>query len=72
MSWVGARLLALGRFLYDFIIGEDWRLAAGVAAGIAITALIAHDSGVSAWWVLPAVVVAMLPISVWRATRPRR
>jgi hypothetical protein len=72
VSWAGARLAAFARFLYDFVIGEDWRLAAGVAAGIAITALIAHESEVSAWWVLPAAVAVMLSLSVWRAARTRR
>jgi hypothetical protein len=49
-------VVAFLRFWYDFIVGDDWRVAVGVAAGLALTAL-AADRGVSAWWVLPVVVV---------------
>lgn len=61
-------LLAFVRFWYDFIVGDDWRIAAGVAAAIALTALIA-DRGVVAWWVMPGAVVAVLGSSLLRATR---
>jgi hypothetical protein len=65
------RLTAFARFLYDFVIGDDWRLAAGVVIGLAITALVAHDTSASAWWVLPVVVAAMLLVSVGLAARKR-
>jgi hypothetical protein len=61
-------LLAFVRFWYHFIIGDDWRIAAGVAAAIGLTALIA-DRGVTAWWLMPAAVVAVLASSLLRATR---
>ena len=32
-----SRLSAFARFWYDFIIGDDWRVAVGVGAGIALT-----------------------------------
>ena len=32
-----ARLKALLRFLWDFVIGDDWRIAAGVAVALGIT-----------------------------------
>ena len=56
-------------FWYDFIVGDDWRLAVGVVAGLGLTALLTHVVGVSAWWVLPAVVVGMLTVSLMVATR---
>lgn len=59
---------AFGRFWWDFVIGDDWRAAAGVVAGIAATVLLAHAS-VAAWWLLPLVVVAVLYVSLRRATR---
>lgn len=31
-------LTAFGRFWYDFIIGDDWKVAAAVLVGLAITA----------------------------------
>ena len=33
---------AFGAFWWDFIVGDDWRVAAGVALGLAITAFLAH------------------------------
>lgn len=58
-------------FVWDFVVGDDWRLAAGVALGLAVTAL-ATSSGVVAWWLLPALAAALLTISVWRASAPRK
>ena len=29
-----------GRFWYDFIVGDDWRIAAGVAAALGLGALV--------------------------------
>jgi hypothetical protein len=65
-----ARLRALALFVWDFVVGDDWRLAVGVAMGLAVTAL-AASSGVAAWWLLPALAGTFLTISVWRASKPR-
>lgn len=35
------------RFWYDFIIGEDWRLAAGVVAALALGAVLAAGDALS-------------------------
>jgi hypothetical protein len=64
------RLIAFARFWYDFVVGDDWRVAVGVGAGIALTAACA-SGGLSAWWLMPVVVVATLLASVWRATGRR-
>ena len=62
------RLHALLRFLWDFVVGDDWRIAAGVVAALGITALVA-DTKLAAWWILPAAVLAALGASVWHAGR---
>lgn len=56
------------RFLWDFVIGDDWRIAAGVVVALALTAVVAGTS-VSAWWVLPVAVAVLLAASVWRVAR---
>ncbi|MBV8159642.1 MAG: hypothetical protein JO265_01850 [Acidimicrobiia bacterium] len=56
---------AFGRFWYDFVVGDDWRVAFGVAAALGVTALLA-DGGIPTWWLLPLLVVAVLAASVWR------
>ena len=59
---------AFGRFWYDFVIGDDWVIAAGVVAALALTALVA-DSGVDAWWAMPVAVIALLAGSLRRGLR---
>jgi hypothetical protein len=66
-----AKLRAFGLFWYDFIVGDDWRVALGVVAALAVTFGLSL-AGVPAWWVLPAALVVLLPLSLWRVTRRRR
>jgi hypothetical protein len=61
------RLAAFGRFWYEFIVGDDWLVAAGVVVALAVTALLAHND-VSAWWLMPLAVVALLAAALRRAT----
>jgi len=57
------RLAAFGRFWWDFVVGDDWVAAAGIAAGLALTAVLA------AWWVLPFAVALVLGVTLLRAIR---
>jgi hypothetical protein len=61
-------LRSFGRFWWDFVIGDDWRVAALVAVGIGATAALAAG-GVNAWWLLPLVVLLALWLSLRRAIR---
>jgi hypothetical protein len=63
-----ARIIVLLRFCYDFVVGDDWRVALGVAAALAITYGISTTS-IPAWWIVPAAVAILLPVSLWRGTR---
>jgi hypothetical protein len=63
-----ARLRAFGAFWYDFVVGDDWQVAVAVVLGLLLTWLLA-TVGVASWWVLPLLVVLVLPWSLWRATR---
>ena len=62
------RLAAFGRFWWDFVIGDDWRVAVLVAVAIGATAILA-PAGVAAWWLLPVVVPGILWLSLRRAIR---
>ena len=63
IRWMGA----VGRFWYEFIIGDDWRMATGVVAALGITALLARTSALPVWWIVVVVVLALLPLSIRRA-----
>ena len=73
MSWLRAIL----RFIYDFIIGDSWPVAAGVgailAAGVASLRLGAVPGGALAVALGAAVVIAIpaIVLAEARAARPR-
>lgn len=62
------RVKAFGAFWYDFVVGDDWRVAVGVALALLVT-LVVSESTSATWWIVPVVVVVLLPYSLWRATR---
>jgi hypothetical protein len=62
------RARTFGLAVWDFIVGDDWRTAFGVALALGVTALIA-TAGVSAWWVMPLAVLGLLALSIRRAAR---
>jgi hypothetical protein len=70
-----AKLRAFGAFWYDFVIGDDWLVAVGVVLGLGGTYGL-HRAGVTAWWLLPVVLLVLLPVSLARAASgsllPRR
>ncbi len=63
-------LRAFGAFVYDFVVGDDWLVAAGVVAALAATFALSQVS-VAAWWLLPAMLAVLLPVSLRRAIRKR-
>jgi hypothetical protein len=54
--------------VWEFVVGDDWPTALGVVLALALTALLA-DAAVSAWWVMPPAVLALLALSLRRAAR---
>jgi hypothetical protein len=65
---LGRRAKGFLAFWYDFVIGDDWRVAAGVTVALAATYGVSRTS-VPAWWVMPAAVAVLLPSSLWRVIR---
>ncbi len=59
---------ALFAGVWDFVVGDDWRTVLGVAVALGATAGLA-EAGISAWWLMPVAVLALLGLSVRRAAR---
>ena len=54
-------LVAVGRFWYDFIVGDDWRIAAGVIAVLGVGAAI-EAAGMGGDWLAPIVAIALVVV----------
>jgi hypothetical protein len=57
-----------GAFWWNFLVGDDWRVAVGILLAFGLTAILATTS-LPAWWLLPLAVASVLWLSLWRAVR---
>jgi hypothetical protein len=64
MTW----LSRFGRFWYDFVVGDDWRVAVVVIVAVAATVAAVHLDW-NGWLILPAVVTGTLIATAWSAVR---
>jgi hypothetical protein len=64
VSWLKRAAYAV----WEFIVGDDWLTALGVAVALGVTALVA-GADTSAWWIMPIAVIALLAHSLRRAAR---
>jgi hypothetical protein len=62
------RIRAFGAFWYDFVIGDDWRVALGVVVALAVTFALNHTADLAVWWIIVVAVAILLPASIRRAT----
>jgi hypothetical protein len=63
---------AFGRFWYDFIVGDDWRIAAGVVLVLAAGAGLVATGAVSDAVLVPLVgagIVAVVSVSIVAGAR---
>ena len=61
-------LVGFGRFWYEFIVGDDWTIAAAIVAALIVTNVLVRAQ-VESWWLLPLIVIVFLTASLWRAVR---
>jgi hypothetical protein len=61
-------IAAFFAFWYDFIIGDDWTVAAGVVIALIVTGVLVL-AGFTVWWLMPLVVLVLLGLSVQRVAR---
>jgi hypothetical protein len=60
--------VGLGRFLYMFVVGDDWTVALVMLLALAATGIL-EGNHVSAWWLVPLLAVVMTGVSLRRSTR---
>ena len=53
-------LRAFGQFWWDFLIGDDWKIAAAVGATLTVGAVVASEVGVGATWLAPVLGAALM------------
>jgi hypothetical protein len=58
-------------FWIDFVIGDDWTVAATVLAALLATWGLV-SAGIPAWWLLPVAALGSTAVSVRRAARRAR
>ena len=66
MTRVGAAVRGFAAFWWDFVVGDDWRLAVGIVLALAASAALSRTD-VPSWWLLPVAVAGLLGTSLRRA-----
>ncbi len=64
-------LARAARGVWEFVVGDDWRVAAGVVVALGATAAVA-GAGAGGWWIMPPAVISLLAESLRRAARRGR
>jgi hypothetical protein len=65
-------LRGFGRFWYDFIVGDDWRIAAGVVLVLAVGAALVATGALSDGVLVPlvgAAIVGVVSVSIVAGAR---
>jgi hypothetical protein len=66
------KLHAFATFWYDFVVGDDWRVALAVTVALALTYTLSRTTDAPVWWIVVAAVAIVLPVSIRRVTRRSR
>ena len=63
---------AFGRFWWDFVVGDEWRIAAGVVLVLAVGALAVHGAWASQEQIVGAVAIGIGAVSALSIVLPVR
>ena len=67
-------LRAFGRYWYDFVVGDDWKIAVAVLLALASLLIILRNNLISGTWLVisgGALIMLFFSISLFIDTRPR-
>jgi hypothetical protein len=70
LAAIGSAAVGVARFLYRFVVGDDWTVAVAMVLALATTGFLAADH-VSAVWLVPLVAIVMTGVSLRRSARRR-
>ncbi len=70
MAAIGSAAVSVARFLYGFVVGDDWTVALAMVLALALTGVLAADH-ISAVWLVPLVAIVMTGVSLRRSARKR-
>ena len=65
MSVVVRVIVAVGKFLYGYVVGDDLLLAVVMVLALVGTGVLVAG-GVNAWWLVPLLAVGMTGVNLWR------
>jgi hypothetical protein len=68
MRTVISAVVGIARFLYRFVVGDDWTVAVVMLLALAATGELV-TRGISAWWLVPPAAIVMTGISLRRSAR---
>jgi hypothetical protein len=68
---VVSAVVGVARFLYRFVVGDDWTVALAILLALAATGVLVANH-VSAWWLVPFVAIFMTGFSLRRSARQHR
>lgn len=71
MRTVASAAIGVARFLYRFVVGDDWTVAVVILLGLAATGILAANR-IPAWWLVPLLAIVMTGVSLRRASQPKR
>ncbi len=49
----------IGRFWWDFVVGDDWKIAAAIGITLVVAAIVVAGRTITAIWVAPVIGVAL-------------
>jgi uncharacterized membrane protein YfcA len=68
---VVSAVVGVARFLYSFVVGDDWTVALVILLALAATGVLVANH-IPAWWLVPFVAIFMTGVSLRRSARQHR
>jgi hypothetical protein len=70
MQTIVSGVVGVARFLYRFVVGDDWTVALAMVLALTTSGVLAADH-ISAVWLVPLVAIVMTGVSLRRSARRR-